>query len=164
MESTARPYRLEYAITARGDNDDKTMTGGSHDATEANQDRLRRTRVISLRVNEDEARELVGLAEQRGVTLSSFLIEAARQAGDIGKARQDAEQRPVVRELQHIRTEIWRIGHNVNQVAHNTNRDLVVSVEQETSVVAAVRECGELMERVSEIVRGAIGNHSPNAY
>ena len=111
-----------------------------------------------LRVNEDEARELAGLAEQRGVTLSRFLIEAARQAGDIDKARQDAEQWPVVRELQHIRTEIWRIGHNVNQVAHNTNRDLVVSV------VASVRECGELVERVSEIVRGAIGNHSPNAY
>ena len=119
---------------------------------------VRRTRVISLRVNEDEARELAGLAEQRGVTLSRFLIEAARQAGDIDKARQDAEQGPVVRELQHIRTEIWRIGHNVNQVAHNANRDLVVSV------VASVRECGELVERVSEIVRGAIGNHSPNAY
>lgn len=119
---------------------------------------VRRTRVILLRVNEDEARELAGLAEQRGVTLSRFLIEAARQAGDIDKARQDAEQGLVVRELQRIRTEIWRIGHNVNQVAHNTNRDLVVSV------VASVRECGELVERVSEIVRGAIGNHSPNAY
>ena len=118
----------------------------------------RRTRIISLRVNEDEACELAGLAERRGVTLSRFLIEAARQAGDIDKARQDAEQGLVVRELQRIRTEIWRIGHNVNQVAHNTNRDLVVSV------VASVRECGELVERVSEIVRGAIGNHSPNAY
>lgn len=93
-----------------------------------------------------------------------FLIEAARQAGDIDKARRDAEQGPVVRELQHIRTEIWRIGHSVNQVAYNTNRNLVVSAEQETSVVASVRECGELMERVSELVRGAIGNHSPNVY
>ena len=125
---------------------------------------IRRTRVISLRVNEEEARELAGLAEQRGVTLSCFLIETARQAGDIDKARQDAEQGPVVRELQRIRTEIWRIGHSVNQVAYNTNRDLVVSAEQEASVVASVRECGELVERVSEIVRGAIGNHTPNAY
>ena len=49
---------------------------------------VRRTRVISLRVSEDEARELAGLAEQRGVTLSRFLIEAARQAGDIDKARE----------------------------------------------------------------------------
>lgn len=113
----------------------------------------RRTRVISLRVNEEEARELAGLAERRGVTLSRFLIEAARQAGDIDKVRRDAEQGPVVRELQRIRTEIWRIGHNVNQVAHNTNRDLAVSAEQEASVVAAVRECKELMKRASEIVR-----------
>ena len=112
-----------------------------------------RTRIISLRVNEDEARELAGLAEQRGVTLSRFLIEAARQAGDIDKARQDAEQGPVVRELQRIRTEIWRIGHNVNQVAHNTNRDLAVSAEQEASVVAAVRECRELVERGTKIAR-----------
>ena len=112
-----------------------------------------RTRIISLRVNEEEARELAGLAEQRGVTLSRFLIEAARQSGDIDKARQDAEQGPVVRELQRIRTEIWRIGHNVNQVAHNTNRDLAVSAEQEASVVAAVRKCGELVEKVSEVVR-----------
>lgn len=112
----------------------------------------RRTRIISLRVNEEEARELAGLAEQRGVTLSRFLIEAARQAGDIDKARRDAEQGPVVRELQRIRAEIWRIGHNVNQVAHNTNRDLAVSAEQEASVVAAVRKCGELVEKVSEIV------------
>lgn len=112
----------------------------------------RRTRIISLRVNEDEARELAGLAEQRGVTLSRFLIEAARQAGDIDKVRRDAEQGPVVRELQRIRAEIWRIGHNVNQVAHNTNRDLAVSAEQEASVVAAVRECGRLVEKVSEIV------------
>ena len=111
----------------------------------------RRTRIISLRVNEEEARELAGLAEQRGVTLSRFLIEAARQAGDIDKARRDAEQGPVVRELQRIRTEIWRIGHNINQVAHNTNRDLVVSAEQEANVVAAVRECGRLVEKVSGI-------------
>ena len=69
----------------------------------------RRTRIISLRVNEDEVRELAGLAEQRGDTLSRFLIEAAKQAGDIDKARQDAEQGPVVRELQRIRTEIWRL-------------------------------------------------------
>ena len=113
---------------------------------------VRRTRVISLRVSEDEARELAGLAEQRGVTLSRFLIEAARQAGDIDKVRRDAEQGPVVRELQRIRTEIWRIGHNVNQVAHNTNRDLAVSAEHEASVAAAVRECGRLVEEVSEIV------------
>ena len=113
---------------------------------------VRRTRVISLRVSEDEARELAGLAEQRGVTFSRFLIEAARQAGDIDKVRRDAEQGPVVRELQRIRTEIWRIGHNVNQVAHNTNRDLAVSAEQEASVAAAVRECGRLVEEVSEIV------------
>ena len=113
---------------------------------------VRRTRVISLRVSEDEARELAGLAEQRGVTLSRFLIEAARQAGDIDKVRRDAEQGPVDRELQRIRTEIWRIGHNVNQVAHNTNRDLAVSAEQEASVAAAVRECGRLVEEVSEIV------------
>lgn len=111
-----------------------------------------RTRILSLRVSEEEARELAGLAEQRGVTLSRFLIEAAKQAGDIDKARQDAEQGPVVRELQRIHTEIWRIGHNVNQVAHNTNRDLAVSAEQEASVVAAVRECGELVEKVSEVV------------
>ena len=112
----------------------------------------RRTRIISLRVNEDEAHELAGLAEQRGVTLSRFLIEAARQAGDIDKARRDAEQGPVGRELQRIRTEIWRIGHNVNQVAHNTNRDKAVSTGQEASVVAAVRECEELVKRVSEVV------------
>ena len=112
----------------------------------------RRTRIISLRVNEDEAHELAGLAEQRGVTLWRFLIEAARQAGDIDKARRDAEQGPVVRELQRIRTEIWRIGHNVNQVAHNTNRDKAVSTGQEASVVAAVRECEELVKRVSEVV------------
>lgn len=112
----------------------------------------RRTRIISLRVNEDEAHELAGLAEQRGVTLSRFLIEAARQAGDIDKARRDAEQGPVVRELQRIRTEIWRIGHNVNQIAHNTNRDKAVSTGQEASVVAAVRECEELVKRVSEVV------------
>ena len=119
-----------------------------------------RTRIISLRVNEDEARELAGLAGQRGVTLSRFLIEAAKQAGDIDKVRQDAEQGPVVRELQRIRTEIWRIGHNVNQVAHNTNRDLAVSAEQETSVVAAVRECGELVSKVSDIVQRSMkGSH-----
>ena len=111
-----------------------------------------RPRILSLRVSEEEARELAGLAEQRGVTLSRFLIEAAKQAGDIDKARQDAEQGTVVRELQRIHTEIWRIGHNVNQVAHNTNRDLAVSAEQEASVVVAVRECGELVEKVSEVV------------
>ena len=111
-----------------------------------------RTRILSLRVSEEEARELAGLAEQRGVTLSRFLIEAAKQAGDIDKARQDAEQGTVVRELQRIHTEIWRIGHNVNQVAHNTNRDLAVSAEQEARVVVAVRECGELGEKVSEVV------------
>ena len=124
----------------------------------------RRTRIISLRVNEEEARELAGLAEQRGVTLSRFLIEAARQAGDIDKVRRDAEQGPVVRELQRIRTEIWRIGHNVNQVAHNTNRDLAVSAGQEISVVAAVRECGRLVDEVSEIVQRSMSSSRRCSY
>ena len=123
-----------------------------------------RTRILSLRVSEEEARELAGLAEQRGVTLSRFLIEAAKQAGDIDKARQDAEQGPVVRELQRIRAEIWRIGHNVNQVAHNTNRDLAVSTEQEASVVAAVRECGRLVDEVSEIVQRSMSSSRRCSY
>lgn len=70
---------------------------------------------------------------------------------------QGMREGPIVRQLESIRSEIWRIGHNVNQIARNTNRDMAAGPEDEYSAAKAVKDCARLFAEAADIVRGLDG-------
>ena len=82
---------------------------------------------IFIRVSDQELEEIRSAANERGVSISRYLVEAHEASCNLEAARKACETGPVVEQLKAIRTEIWHIGHNVNQIAHNTNHDMSVS-------------------------------------
>ena len=99
-----------------------------------------RGRRIFIRVSDQEFEEIRAAADMKGVRLAL----PGRGARDVHRPRsREKEMRdgPIVEKLEAIRTEIWHIGHNVNQIARNTNRDMSASMDDEHSAAKAVRDC-----------------------
>ena len=72
---------------------------------------------------------------------------------DLEAAKKKCETAPIVEKLEAIRTEIWHIGHNVNQIARNTNRDMNASMDDEYSAAKAVRDCARLFGQASDTIK-----------
>ena len=114
-----------------------------------------RTRDVHFRVSDEDATLLRRLAEREGVTVSRLLVESAKRAGDAASMKREAERAPIVKRLELIRAEIWRIGHNVNQIARNVNRDMDVTPADEMSVSAAVSRCAGLLDEADRLIARA---------
>lgn len=113
-----------------------------------------RERQIHIRVSDQEFDEIREAATARGVSVSRYLVEAHETCIDLEAMKKKCETGPVVEQLKAIRTEIWHIGHNVNQIARNVNRGMNASLDDEYSAVKAVMECKRLFEKAT----GAIKN------
>ncbi|MCT6790190.1 plasmid mobilization relaxosome protein MobC [Bifidobacterium adolescentis] len=115
---------------------------------------ITRSRRIFVRVSDQEFDEIRSAAETRGISVSRYLIESCEVAANLESVRRKYETEPVVKELEAIRTEIWHIGHNINQIARNTNREMAADERDEYSAVIAVRNCALLLAEVREIING----------
>lgn len=113
-----------------------------------------RDRQVHIRVSEREFKEIRTTAGEKGVSVSRYLIEAHETGRDLESFRQECESRPIVRKLEDIRSEIWYIGHNINQIARNVNRDMDATKNDEASAIRAIRECSELLDKVAELIGG----------
>ncbi len=100
-----------------------------------------RGRRIFIGVSDEEFEEIRAAADMKGVSVSRYLVEAHETCTDLEAAKKKCETGPIVEKLEAIRTEIWHIGHNVNQIARNTNRDMIASMDDECSAAKAVRDC-----------------------
>lgn len=116
-----------------------------------------RRRQIHIRVSDREFEGIRAAADAKGVGISRYLVEAHEACRDLESARKECETGPIVRQLESIRSEIWRIGHNVNQIARNTNRDMAAGPENEYSAAKAVKDCARLFAEAADIVRGLDG-------
>lgn len=109
---------------------------------------------VQIRVSEETLNSMRRLASQQDVSIAKLLVTLIKRESPESHAnRADREPDPVVEELQHIRTQIWRIGHNINQIAHVVNRDLAASPDDEASAAQAVRQISTLLDRVQEIMK-----------
>lgn len=108
---------------------------------------------IKIRLSQRNRRMIERAAEEKGVTMSRFIVEAARRETGRAAVEEAEENSPTVRELKRIRAEIRRIGLNVNQIAHWANHDMHVYRDDEVNVVAAVARC----ERLVDEIRGIVG-------
>lgn len=115
---------------------------------------MTRGRRIFVRVSDQEFDGIRSAAKAKGISVSRYLVEACEIAADLESVRREYETGPVVKELEAIRTEIWHIGHNVNQIARNVNRDMDATKNDEVSAIRAVRECSGLLDKVAELIGG----------
>ncbi|MFR5260640.1 MAG: plasmid mobilization relaxosome protein MobC, partial [Bifidobacterium longum] len=51
-----------------------------------------------------------------------------------------------------IEYQLRRIGRNVNQIAHNANREMNATIEDEASASYAVRQCRELIDHLDTVI------------
>ena len=110
-------------------------------------------RRIFIRVSDQEFEEIRAAAGAKGVSVSRYLVEAHETCTDLEAAKKRCETGPIVEKLEAIRMEIWHIGHNVNQIARNTNRDMSASMDDEYSAAKAMRDCTRLFVQASDTIK-----------
>lgn len=139
-ETAATPGNMERSMSPMGRNQ-QHRTGRT------------RGRRIFIRVSDQEFEEIRAAADMKGVSVSRYLVEAHETCTDLEAAKKKCETGPIVEKLEAIRTEIWHIGHNVNQIARNTNRDMSASMDDEHSAAKAVRDCARLFVQASDTIK-----------
>lgn len=82
-----------------------------------------REKAVLIRVDDDEKRMLQDAARRRGQTVSLTVIEAVKLLEGSLYVEEEEHDSPTVQALREIEYQLRRIGRNVNQIAHNVNRE-----------------------------------------
>lgn len=117
------------------------------------QDGTTRDRQMHLRASDEDIRMMRRVSERMGMTVAHATVTLFRRAEGVQERDREERESPQVRELKAIRTQIWRIGHNINQIARNTNRDMNATQADEAAAVNAVRDCRKLLAQADKIIR-----------
>ena len=107
---------------------------------------------VHLMVNEEEAAMIRAAAKKRNQTVSLTIIEAVKLLEGRLQVEEEEHDSPTVQALREIEYQLRRIGRNVNQIAHNANREMNATIEDEASASYAVRQCRELVARLDSII------------
>lgn len=105
-----------------------------------------------IRVDDDEKRMLQDAARRRGQTVSLTVIEAVKLLEGSLYVEEEEHDSPTVQALRDIEYQLRRIGRNVNQIAHNANREMNATIEDEVSASYAMRQCRELIDHLDAIL------------
>ena len=107
---------------------------------------------VHLMVDEEEAAMIRAAARKRNQTVSLTIIEAVKLLEGRLQVEEEEHDSPTVQALRDIEYQLRRIGRNVNQIAHNANREMNATIEDEASASYAVRQCRELVARLDSII------------
>lgn len=108
---------------------------------------------VHLMVNEEEAAMIRAAARKRNQTVSLTIIEAVKLLeGSLYVEEEEEHDSPTVQALREIEYQLRRIGRNVNQIAHNANREMNATIEDEASASYAVRQCRELIDHLDAVI------------
>ena len=83
-----------------------------------------RSERIYIRVSGKEKEVIASVAKARDATISRTFLDLFRDEYLRIEREQMERESPTVQELKRIRSEIWHIGHNINQIARLTNTEL----------------------------------------
>jgi len=110
-------------------------------------DGTRRNRAMQLKLSESELEQLRVLADQRGLSIQRFLLEAALKGS--AWAREDVPVDVTVHELSVLQRDVARVGANVNQLARyaHTERELA-------DVSGARRAITDAMRSIEDFIDG----------
>lgn len=106
--------------------------------------------IFKLRLTEEERKMLADKSEKAGLNQSEFIrtMLAATSPEDMAVCRKELQNKALA--LNGIRSEIRRIGVNLNQIAHNANSDFFVWEDRLT-----LRRMDRLLARLlQEVERG----------
>ena len=114
---------------------------------------------VHLMVNEEEAAMIRTAARKRNQTVSLTIIEAVKLLEGSLYVEEEEHDSPTVQALREIEYQLRRIGRNVNQIAHNANREMNATIEDEASASYAVRQCRELIDHLDAVIgqSGGVG-------
>ena len=121
-------------------------------ANQIQREGVRRDRIIIMRVDEETKQLMRRVSSERGQSFARAAVELFRQADGqqaIGRKEHDS---PMVRELRRIRSEIWRIGINVNQIARLTNTELGATHEDVTVIRNQIERCNKIIAGLDNLV------------
>lgn len=118
----------------------------------------RRTQRVYIRVNDEEKERISSLARERRMTISRVIIDAVNDAYFRSMEEHERKDSPIVAELRRIRSEIWHIGHNVNQIARLVNQELGATHADATSIHGDLDRCERALFRLDELVSGGRGS------
>ncbi|MFR5639058.1 MAG: plasmid mobilization relaxosome protein MobC [Bifidobacterium longum] len=111
-----------------------------------------REKAVLIRVDDDEKRMIQDAARRRGQTVSLTVIEAVKLLEGSLYVEEEEHDSPTVQALRDIEYQLRRIGRNVNQIAHNANREMNATIEDEASASYAVRQCRELIDHLDAVI------------
>lgn len=111
-----------------------------------------REKAVLIRVDDDEKRMIQDAARRRGQTVSLTVIEAVKLLEGSLYVEEEEHDSPTVQALREIEYQLRRIGRNVNQIAHNANREMNATIEDEASASYAVRQCRELIDHLDAVI------------
>ena len=101
---------------------------------------------VHLMVNEEEAAMIRAAARKRNQTVSLTIIEAVKLLEGSLYVEEEEHDSPTVQALRDIEYQLRRIGRNVNQIAHNANREMNATIEDEDEYQRVFQRCLEVME------------------
>lgn len=107
---------------------------------------------VHLMVNEEEAAMIRAAAKKRNQTVSLTIIEAVKLLEGRLQVEEEEHDSPTSQALRDIEYQLRRIGRNVNQIAHNANREMNATIEDEASASYAVRQCRELIDYLDAVI------------
>ncbi|WP_161522187.1 plasmid mobilization relaxosome protein MobC [Bifidobacterium aemilianum] len=85
------------------------------------------------------------------MSMAHAAVELFRR--DNGQSREpDEDMERLIGELTEIRTQIWRIGHNVNQIAHVANANGETDGQDQKTAAQAARLVEHLLDRQDRIL------------
>lgn len=125
-------------------------------ANQIQREGVRRDRIINLRVDEETKQLMRRVASERRESIARATVELFRQADGQQVRQQKEEDSPKVRELRRIRSEIWRIGINVNQIARLTNTELGATHEDVAVIRSQVDRCDRIVAGIDRIIASGL--------
>ena len=112
----------------------------------------RRTQRIYIRVDDDEKERISSLAREKRMTISRVIIDAVNDAYFRSMHEHERRDSPIVEELRRIRSEIWHIGHNVNQITRLVNQELGATHSDVTSIHNDLNRCECALSKLDALV------------
>ena len=111
-----------------------------------------RGKAVLIRVDDDEKRMLQDASRRRGQTISLTIIDAVKLLEGSLYVEEEEHDSPTIQALRDIEYQLRRIGRNVNQIAHNANREMNATIKDEASASYAVRQCRELIAHLDTVI------------
>lgn len=104
---------------------------------------------LTVRVSQEEKREIERRAEAAGRSVSRYLAESGLPEGEKGgqQMMSSEEREELIEELRKLFREIRSIGGNVNQIARRLNQRKAVGQE-------AIERAGKAAEQAADAIIG----------